>query len=226
MAEIEALTELFDLFGESGYCTICQDELKDGDRVRTIRSCQHLFHAACLDPWLISKRNCPLCRTSILCSPSLEVIQDANQTIRGLYSAIQSRSGDSEVIGRILTHIDQLIQQTAIPPAPAPNTLDRVLLSYCLTHGIIKKYRVASHYDSHKQDIRVSIGLFNLDGLRPLPIECDTFTALCRSRLTYKNELGRRLELTDTALLNAPSVRQMKTRLSVNLGSLMPHWRI
>lgn len=58
-------TELFDLFGESGYCTICQEDLKEGDRTRAVVACQHLFHAKCLDPWLLQKPECPLCRTAI-----------------------------------------------------------------------------------------------------------------------------------------------------------------
>lgn len=58
-------TELFDLFGETGNCAICQDELIEGERVRAITVCQHMFHAKCLDEWFRRKLECPLCRTGI-----------------------------------------------------------------------------------------------------------------------------------------------------------------
>jgi len=58
-------TELFDLFGETGYCTICQDELIEGERIRAITECQHMFHAKCVDEWFRRKPECPLCRTEV-----------------------------------------------------------------------------------------------------------------------------------------------------------------
>jgi hypothetical protein len=58
-------TELFDLFGETGYCTICQDNLAEGERVRAVSVCQHLFHAKCLDAWFAQKGECPLCRIAV-----------------------------------------------------------------------------------------------------------------------------------------------------------------
>lgn len=43
-------------------CAICLDSLDDEDDVRGL-TCGHAFHAACLDPWLTSRRACcPLCK--------------------------------------------------------------------------------------------------------------------------------------------------------------------
>jgi hypothetical protein len=69
-------TELYDLFGESGFCTVCQEELKEGERVRTIQKCQHLFHASCLEPWLADNTTCPVCRTPIYTRSQVEIIQN------------------------------------------------------------------------------------------------------------------------------------------------------
>ena len=49
---------------DRGYCTscsICLDEFEDGEAVRQILPCGHLFHADCIRPWLTQRSgNCPL----------------------------------------------------------------------------------------------------------------------------------------------------------------------
>jgi len=43
-------------------CAICIDSLEDDEDVRGL-TCGHAFHAACVDPWLTSRRACcPLCK--------------------------------------------------------------------------------------------------------------------------------------------------------------------
>ncbi|GJN37898.1 hypothetical protein PR202_gb26897 [Eleusine coracana subsp. coracana] len=47
-------------------CAFCLSAVRDGDEVRELR-CQHVFHRACLDAWLVRPRaTCPLCRDRLL----------------------------------------------------------------------------------------------------------------------------------------------------------------
>ncbi|XP_004502661.1 RING-H2 finger protein ATL65 [Cicer arietinum] len=51
-------------------CAVCLLEFEDHDYVRTLPLCYHTFHLDCIDAWLRSHANCPLCRAGLLCSES------------------------------------------------------------------------------------------------------------------------------------------------------------
>lgn len=44
-----------------GLCSICLEETKVGDRMRTL-VCGHVFHIACIDHWLFRQSSCPNCK--------------------------------------------------------------------------------------------------------------------------------------------------------------------
>ncbi|XP_078177320.1 E3 ubiquitin-protein ligase ATL41-like [Carex rostrata] len=46
-------------------CAICLCILEEGEMVRKLPECKHLFHTECIDKWLNSHATCPLCRTMI-----------------------------------------------------------------------------------------------------------------------------------------------------------------
>ncbi|XP_027348246.1 RING-H2 finger protein ATL57 [Abrus precatorius] len=48
-------------------CAICLEEFGDGDAVKMIPHCRHVFHPQCIDTWLASHVTCPVCRCSELC---------------------------------------------------------------------------------------------------------------------------------------------------------------
>ncbi|CAJ1933419.1 unnamed protein product [Sphenostylis stenocarpa] len=51
-------------------CAVCLLEFEDEDYVRTLPVCSHTFHVDCIDAWLRSHANCPLCRAGVLCADS------------------------------------------------------------------------------------------------------------------------------------------------------------
>jgi hypothetical protein len=46
-------------------CAVCLDDFAPGDLVRTL-PCKHVYHQACIDPWLIDHGLCPYCKLDIV----------------------------------------------------------------------------------------------------------------------------------------------------------------
>lgn len=69
----------------SSDCSVCLGEFLEDDTLRLLPKCSHAFHVACIDTWLRSHSNCPLCRANIISTlaqpppnPSLVVVDDNN----------------------------------------------------------------------------------------------------------------------------------------------------
>ncbi|CAI0391952.1 unnamed protein product [Linum tenue] len=45
-------------------CAVCLSEFHDGETLRFIPKCDHVFHPECIDAWLESHATCPVCRAS------------------------------------------------------------------------------------------------------------------------------------------------------------------
>jgi hypothetical protein len=71
LEEINNHTELF-LFWcrnddeEQEMCSICRQVLEDREICRRITGCQHFFHHACVDSWIVHNPTCPMCRNPII----------------------------------------------------------------------------------------------------------------------------------------------------------------
>lgn len=46
-------------------CVVCLSELVDGDKARVLPSCNHWFHADCIDSWFRCHSTCPICRMRV-----------------------------------------------------------------------------------------------------------------------------------------------------------------
>ncbi|OAY24369.1 E3 ubiquitin-protein ligase Os04g0590900 [Manihot esculenta] len=47
-------------------CSVCLSEFQEDDSLRLLPKCSHAFHVYCIDTWLKSHSNCPLCRANIV----------------------------------------------------------------------------------------------------------------------------------------------------------------
>ncbi|KAI4301118.1 hypothetical protein L6164_034432 [Bauhinia variegata] len=46
-------------------CVVCLTEFQQHDMLKVLPNCSHAFHLDCIDIWLHTNANCPLCRSSI-----------------------------------------------------------------------------------------------------------------------------------------------------------------
>lgn len=90
-------------------CAVCLLEFEERDCVRTLPSCCHIFHVDCIDIWLRSHPNCPLCRAGISVSPFIPVMA---ARIRPSLDDIILETGIQE-------HLTELSDAPAHPSAPA-----------------------------------------------------------------------------------------------------------
>lgn len=101
-------------------CAICLgEEFEEEEWVKKIPNCSHIFHVSCIDAWLQSHSNCPLCRTSvhhnltlnIECSISSYTLPDTLR--REDHHDTQERASHFQAIRGEILHNLAVRQQTA-----------------------------------------------------------------------------------------------------------------
>ncbi|KAL6493925.1 hypothetical protein OROGR_031834 [Orobanche gracilis] len=50
---------------EGTECAVCLSEFQENESLRLLPKCSHAFHLPCIDMWLKSHSNCPLCRANV-----------------------------------------------------------------------------------------------------------------------------------------------------------------
>ncbi|KAF3672161.1 RING-H2 finger protein ATL54-like [Capsicum chacoense] len=51
---------------EGTECSVCLSEFQEDETLRILPKCNHAFHIPCIDTWLRSHTNCPVCRAIIV----------------------------------------------------------------------------------------------------------------------------------------------------------------
>ncbi|XP_002522602.2 RING-H2 finger protein ATL54 [Ricinus communis] len=75
-------------------CSVCLNEFEEDETLRLLPKCSHAFHIPCIDTWLRSHTNCPLCRAPIVANSARATSSEG--TSESLSSGEETRIGVSE----------------------------------------------------------------------------------------------------------------------------------
>ena len=66
-------------------CSVCLSEFEEDESLRLLPKCSHAFHVPCIDTWLRSHKNCPLCRAPIVnnSAGSQVSVSEPNLSVQG-----------------------------------------------------------------------------------------------------------------------------------------------
>ncbi|GER55550.1 RING/U-box superfamily protein [Striga asiatica] len=87
-------------------CSVCLNEFQEDETVRLLPKCNHAFHVPCIDTWLRSHTNCPLCRAGILSNPAVLPSQTQNSQIPGPGSVEESQGLSGRISRRVIAMVD------------------------------------------------------------------------------------------------------------------------
>ncbi|KAL8130489.1 hypothetical protein V2J09_019644 [Rumex salicifolius] len=61
-------------------CVVCLAVFKEGETLRLIPTCAHVFHADCVDVWLRAHATCPCCRAYLNIPSAVETSPTTNDS--------------------------------------------------------------------------------------------------------------------------------------------------
>lgn len=93
-------------------CPVCLSEFEEDESLRFLPKCNHLFHVKCIDTWLRSHSNCPLCRTSVGFVNALEPNVERNDHFTALEAMETHSEGETSRVGSLVEEGDAIIEIT------------------------------------------------------------------------------------------------------------------
>ncbi|KAG6500414.1 RING-H2 finger protein ATL54-like [Zingiber officinale] len=87
-------------------CAVCLSEFQDGELLRLLPKCDHAFHMGCVDTWLRSHVNCPLCRAPVvaLVSTTSDGVHGASASSFSSLGSITDQAESSSVPSGLVDH--------------------------------------------------------------------------------------------------------------------------
>jgi hypothetical protein len=102
-------------------CAICLDPISAEPKPTTL-ACTHIFHKACIEPWLKINQSCPTCRTSTI----PESVAPQPRAIRPIIPRPAF-----EPVFMMEPPLRQAMQVEAVPPPPSQEPSDIACLREC-----------------------------------------------------------------------------------------------
>lgn len=95
---------------EGTECSVCLNDFREDEHLRLLPNCSHAFHLPCIDAWLRSHVNCPLCRASVHSTATQEASSSTTNTAGSSsissqnHIAMENRGRNGVVYNQRLVH--------------------------------------------------------------------------------------------------------------------------
>ncbi|KDP41431.1 hypothetical protein JCGZ_15838 [Jatropha curcas] len=86
---------------EGTECSVCLSEFQQDETLRLLPKCSHAFHISCIDTWLRSHTNCPLCRAHIVNDSVITPLVSVNQNSDNSNQTVSIQMDDTEIEGEL-----------------------------------------------------------------------------------------------------------------------------
>lgn len=110
--------------GATDECTICLGAVEDGEVVRKLPACGHVFHVPCVDTWLSSSSSCPVCRAEVEPPPPTATLGSARFVLEKVQEAVKEEAGscsstpERAAIGACASLMKMLSRERPAPRRP------------------------------------------------------------------------------------------------------------
>ncbi|URD80706.1 E3 ubiquitin-protein ligase [Musa troglodytarum] len=136
-------------------CSVCLSEFREDDSLRLLPKCSHAFHLRCIDTWLRSHSNCPLCRADIVSvPPQLPAAPEPENSVR---------AEDTERTDEMVLTIEEEETQPAGSSADAANDPPQI---YCDPEAVEEADTIVEIGDDDTQLTRRSFSIDAANGSR------------------------------------------------------------
>jgi E3 ubiquitin-protein ligase ATL41 len=105
-------------------CTICLGAVQEGELVRALPACGHVFHVPCVDTWFASSSSCPVCRAEVEPPPPPPALSSSARFVqaeKAAQDAVKEEAGSSTPergIGACASLMKMLSRERPAPRRP------------------------------------------------------------------------------------------------------------
>lgn len=96
ICELLPVVKFSEIIDPPDSCAVCLYEFDDGDEIRVLSNCRHVFHKCCIDRWMDhDRKTCPLCRITFI----NDDLQESFNERLWAASGIDDYYGDLSLVG-------------------------------------------------------------------------------------------------------------------------------
>ncbi|KAK1315431.1 RING-H2 finger protein ATL16 [Acorus calamus] len=107
-------------------CAVCLCEFQEEEKLRLLPSCLHSFHIDCIDTWLQSNANCPLCRFTISNDPTQLIMSGGGSNDMVVIEVIGEGGDDPRSQDELITGTEAALPpQEPIHNNPSPKQIEQ-----------------------------------------------------------------------------------------------------